>query len=203
MPVHIYRIVSVDYPPTTFRTLDESLHTEGQHVPCIANASETYFDDIRLEFQLYNLPHNYWFFSVRSAEKLDVHQCISPQKPRLASNGHRDWTASLNIARYISVNNSVYTRWSLSPSSSQIVTVAVSVVKPRELCLCRYVAHPCYAEAVMAAPMLHSVPSLRPPPCLTGTTSSDFLSVASATNRGVENLTELNRVQAKENYSSA
>jgi hypothetical protein len=43
----------------------------------------------------------------------------------------------------------------------------------------------------MAVPVLHSVPSLRPPPCLNGITSSDFLSVASATNRGVENLTEL------------
>jgi len=41
------------------------------------------------------------------------------------------------------------------------------------------------------SPVLHSVPSLCPPPCLTGITSSDFLSVASATNRGVENWTEL------------
>lgn len=98
---------------------------------------------------------------------------------------------SLNVARNISVNNPVYPRWSLSPSSRQIVTAAVSVVKPRELCLCRYLVHPCYAEAVMAAPVLHSVPSLCPPPCLTGITSSGLLCVASETNRGVQNWTEL------------
>ena len=41
------------------------------------------------------------------------------------------------------------------------------------------------------SPVLHSVPSLCLPPCLAGITSSDFLSAASATNRGVENWTEL------------
>jgi len=55
----------------------------------------------------------------------------------------------------------------------------------------------------MAAPMLHSVPSLRPPPCLTGITSSDFLSIASATNRGVENLTNLTGYRRKQNYPRA
>ena len=46
---------------------NESFHAESQHVSCTANAPETYLDDIRFEFQLYNLPHNYWLFSVRPA----------------------------------------------------------------------------------------------------------------------------------------
>ena len=55
----------VDYLPTTFGTLDETLHTEGHHVLCIVNASGAYLEEVQFEFTLYNLPHNCYLFLAR------------------------------------------------------------------------------------------------------------------------------------------
>lgn len=107
---YVYRILPVQHPPAAFGTLDESLHTEGQHVSCSGNASDTYWDGIRLQLHVFSLPHIYWLFSVRSvADWISVN--AAHHKSRFASNSQCGWTASLNIARYISVNNPVYPCW--------------------------------------------------------------------------------------------